>query len=778
MKLTDNEKRDAIKAIEAGKPLPDKYRFLLFDDDREVELVWNGKTAEVSNVVLPFQVIEQVDEPRSEEVRKQKYPLFESAGISVDSRGRQLKGWTNKLIWGDNKLILSSLKNGPLREEIEDQGGIKLIYIDPPFDVGADFSMDIEIGDSTLTKKPNVLEELAYRDTWGKGADSFIAMIHERLVLMRDLLAQDGSIYVHCDWRVNSHIRLVLDEIFGKGGEPGKAGFRNEIIWKCTSAHSDTGRYGINNQTIFYYTKSDKHVWNDPKGDYDDEYITTYFRYEDSDGRKFKSGDLSAYGLSGGGYTYEWNGHTKLWRCPRSTMERLHNEGRIYYTRNGVARLKQYLDEAEGMPVQTIWNDKPVQYVTSWGDEKLGYSTQKSEGLLKRIIEASSREGELVADFFCGSGTTLAVCEKLGRKWIGSDLGKFAIHTTRKRIIGVQRQLKEENSDWRAFEILNLGKYERQHYVGINTNLRDEERQKQLEEKEKRFIQLILRAYKAQSSSSFKTFHGKKAGRMVAVGPVNMPVTRLFVEEVILECRQKRISRADILGFEFEMGLFPNILDEAKAKGIDLAMKHIPRDVFDKRAVEKNQVVFHDVSYIEVKPHVRKHSIAIELTDYSVFYSQESIDHVAERLKKGKNKITVEAGQIVKVSKDKNGIVNREVLTQHWTDWIDYWSVDFDFESKREIVRVPKELNPDVEPKFKGMEDDQKSLQIWEEHWTGDYVFENEWQSFRTRKDRKLELKTPFHECEPGRYKVAVKVVDIFGNDTMKIIPVTVGGTT
>jgi len=160
--LTDQEKQEIIRFLEAGKPLPDKYRFLLFDDKREVELVWNGKTNEVCNVVLPFQVIEQVDEPRAE---KPEDTALQADLFSTDSRGRQLKGWTNKLIWGDNKLILSSLKNGPLREEIEKQGGIKLIYIDPPFDVGADFSMDIEIGDETFTKKPNILEEIAYRDT-------------------------------------------------------------------------------------------------------------------------------------------------------------------------------------------------------------------------------------------------------------------------------------------------------------------------------------------------------------------------------------------------------------------------------------------------------------------------------------------------------------------------------------------------------------------------------------------------------------------------------------
>ncbi|MCL0067291.1 hypothetical protein M1N54_05370 [Thermodesulfovibrionales bacterium] len=169
-RLTEQEQQEIIRYIETDKPLPDKYHFLLFEDKREVELVWNGKTSEVCNIVLPFQVIEQVDEPRAENPADtvDVSPLFTAAGISLDGRGRQLKGWTNKLIWGDNKLILSSLKNGPLREDIEAQGGLKLIYIDPPFNVGADFSMDIEIGSDTFTKKPNILEEIAYRDTWAR----------------------------------------------------------------------------------------------------------------------------------------------------------------------------------------------------------------------------------------------------------------------------------------------------------------------------------------------------------------------------------------------------------------------------------------------------------------------------------------------------------------------------------------------------------------------------------------------------------------------------------
>ena len=726
MKLTDNEIRDINRYLEAGKPLPDSYRFLLFDDKREVELVWNGKTSEVSTAVLPFQIIEQIDEPRKEKDTKIQQTLFD-----LDDRGRQIKGWTNKLIWGDNKLILSSLKNGPLREEIEKQGGIKLIYIDPPFDVGADFSMSIEIGDESFIKQPGILEEIAYRDTWGRGADSFISMIYERLVLMRDLLADDGSIYVHCDWRVQGYIRLILDEVFNKER------FQNEIIWKRQSPSSSKARakkFSADHDTIYFYSKSPNYQFNRIFTEYPEEEIKKRFKQKDEKGH-YKDAELASYS--------------------EETLNRLKKENRLIITSGGKYRYKIYLDEIEGVLVDTLWTDIPP--VNSQAKQDTGYATQKPEALLERIIKASSNEGDLIVDFFCGSGTTLAVAEKLGRKWIGSDLGKFAIHTTRKRMIGVQREIKNSGKDFRAFEILNLGKYERQHYIGINENLRDEEKRKQLEQKEKDFVDLILHAYKAEPVSNFSTFHGKKQNRLVAVGPVNLPVTRLFVEEIISECRQKRITKVDILGFEFEMGLFPSVQEEAKGKGIDLALKYIPREVFDKRAIEKNQVVFHDVSYIEVTPHIKGNSIAVELSDFSVHYNQDTIANVEENLKPGRNKIVVESGQIIKISKDKKGITTREPLTKTWTDWIDYWSVDFDFESKKEIISV------------------QNTDGVTEEIWSGDYIFENEWQSFRTRKDRSLELKSIYKEVLPGRRKIAVKVVDIFGNDTMKIIDVYIG---
>jgi adenine-specific DNA-methyltransferase len=233
-----------------------------------------------------------------------------------------------------------------------------------------------------------------------------------------------------------------------------------------------------------------------------------------------------------------------------------------------VPRYKRYLDEMSGVPVQDIWDD--LNAINSQAKEAVGYATQKPEALLERIIKTSSNEGDLIADFFCGSGTTAAVAEKLGRKWIVSDLGKFAIHTTRKRLIGVQRELKAEGKDYRAFEILNLGKYERQHYIGVNPNLREAEQQKQLAEKEAAFVDLILRAYRAEKTEGFATFHGKKAGRLVAVGPVNLPVTRLFVEEIILECRKKHITKVDILQGEFVLSRNINLVTEV-ARVLDIS---------------------------------------------------------------------------------------------------------------------------------------------------------------------------------------------------------------
>ena len=378
------------------------------------------------------------------------------------------------------------------------------------------------------------------------------------------------------------------------------------------------------------------------------------------------------------------------------------------------------------------------------------------------------------------------MAEKLGRKWICTDLGKFAIHTTRKRLIQVQRELKESGKPFRAFEVLNLGRYERQAYLNVGGRLTGTQKEQALAQKEREFRDLILRAYRAQPLEDASFFHGKNAGRLVVVGPINLPVGRLFVEEVITECRKRGASRVDVLAFEFEMGLFPAVLDEAKGKGIDLAPKYIPAEVFDKRAVDKGQVVFHDVSFVEATPRYdkkNKFTLGIELTDFSVYYTQGALDAAAANLKNGKSQVVCEQGQLIKVSKDKDGVVTRETLTKHWTDWVDYWAVDFDYMSRREIIKVAKEAGVDsVIPAQAGIQESTLDPGIrrgddeFEDRWTGGYIFENEWQSFRTRKNRELELiSAPHTYTQAGRYTVAVKVIDIFGNDTMTLVPVSVG---
>lgn len=505
---------------------------------------------------------------------------------------------------------------------------------------------------------------------------------------MKDLLAADGSIYVHCDYRVNSYIKIILDEIFGKSN------FKNEIIWwyKDPSGKT-TSFYKRKHDNIYFYSKSEN-----------------YYFDADSVRMPYSKGTIK-------------QAETGAISFGRPT--KINEKGKIR---------------------EDVWE---IPIINSQAKERLGYPTQKPEMLLETIIKASSKEGDIVADFFCGSGTTLAVAEKLGRKWIGSDLGKFSIHTTRKRMIKVQRELKDSGKDYRSFEILNLGKYERQYYMNINSESLNENQEIIISQKEKEFTALILSAYNAKSINGFNTLKGNKLGRFISIGPIDMPVSRLFVEEVINECVEKNLTKVDILGFEFEMGLFPDIQDYAKAQAIDLTLKYIPKDVFDKRAIEKNQVKFYDVSYIEVNCELENNNISIELTDFAVFYNQDE-DKVPT--KKGQCILKISNGNLIKVKKDDGGN-KQEIITKDWTDWIDYWSIDFDYENKKEIIR-----------------DGDKDI------WTGKYIFENEWQSFRTKNDRKLLLKCPPYRIKRGKTKIAIKVVDIFGNDTMKIIEINNGG--
>jgi DNA modification methylase len=696
MNLNDTDKNKIIELIKAGEKLPKEFIYKLFADEEDVFLFWNGRKEDTTNIVLPFHSIEHIDEPRKEKDKSQA-SMFE-----MDYRGRQLKGWTNKLIWGDNKLILSSLTNGPMRDEIEKEGGLKLIYIDPPFAVGADFGFEIQIADETVEKKQSIIEEIAYRDTWGKGMSSYLNMMYERLKLMDNLLAKDGTIYIHVDWRVSYFMRLLCDDIFGKDN------FLNEIAWTYFAFKRKTAKkFPQKHDTIISYRKdSDHFTFHTQFKPHKAEYIEKKWK-KDSDGRFYRD-DVNP-------------------------------------TKGGTRII--YLDEIEGDIVDSVWDDIPP--VNPVADEKVDYATQKPEALLERIIRASTNEGDLIADFFCGSGTTAATAEKLGRKWITTDLGRFSVHTARKRLIGVQRELQASGKDFRAFELLNLGKYERQFFMDDLTNGKRKA-------KEDLYVDLILEAYKAKRIDGNSTLHGSKAGRFVNVGPLDVPVTQSRLMDIFEECKQKLYTQVDVLGFEFEMGLTPQFIQELKEKGVTVTLKYIPKDVFDKRAVEKGQVKFFDVAYLNTKEKIKGKSITIELTDFVTHYTQDDIEELQQSMRAG-SKVVIEDGQIFKIEKDKNGIITRTVLTKNWFDWIDYWAIDFNYEDKKEIIKI---------------KNDKGEI---EEKWSGNYLFENEWQSFRTKKTPILEFTSIAHEYKiAGKYKVMVKVVDILGIDTSKIIEVNI----
>ena len=713
------QERDLIaNLIRDGKPVPARYIPSISDDPLKTELIWPGKSVQIDSTVLPFQSIEHIDEPRKEAVKQ-----FDLFAVS-DATGRQSGGWTNKLIWGDNSLILSSLVNGPMRNEIEKAGGLKLVYIDPPFDIGADFSMEVDVGTDLVTKKPSVIEDVAYRDTWGRGKDSYINMIYPRLKQIYELLAEDGVVIIHSGIQVNHLIRLVAEEIFGTEN------IIDEIIWAYGSA---SGGRAAGNKVIKIHEyllicakNRDQFTYNKLYTPYSEKYVKDWFKHTDENGRIYQ-------------------------RRQRGRDE------------NGDARWEiQYLDESPGVSLTSVWNDilqvyaDPRAYKKGMKSELTGYPTQKPEALLERVIKAFSNEGDLVADFFCGSGTTLAVAEKLSRKWIGADLGRFSIHTTRKRLISVQRESSKEGKPFRAFEILNIGGYERASYVGIDSSASDDEKKTLSQLRRDEFVDLILMAYGGLKSDQLHPFSGSKGGTAVLIGSVDAAVTQDQVQQAIDSALAVGISRVDILGFEFEMGISPAMTDSAKEQGLTLTLRYIPNEVFDKRAIAKGEVKFYEVGYVEAICNVKNKTLQVTLSDFGVFYRQDDADETAISLRNGNSKVVVDQGQVVRVAKDKKGVISKEILTSNWQDWIDYWAVDFDFMSQPETITI--------------LEDGKEIKKR-----TGKFIFENEWQSFRTKSDRSLEItSTPFSYADAGNYSVAVKVIDIFGNDTTRVFKIKV----
>ncbi len=586
----------------------------------------------------------------------------------------------------------------------------ELIYIDPPFDTGVDFSFtarvpenpDTEDESFTFTKEPSIIEHKAYRDIWGGAQthlDAYLKWFYETIVLLHELLHENGSIYVHLDWHVSFYAKTILDEIFGSER------FVNEIVWKRQTAKGDVTQgakhMGRLHESIFVYTKSLDYTWNMQYVPYDEKYLETHYRnVEPGTNRRFELADLTAPGgASKGNPNYEFLGVRRFWRFRRERMEQLYKSGRIVQPSAGaVPRYKRYLDEMPGLPVQDVWTD--INPVNSQAVEAMGYATQKPEALLDRILKLSSNEKDLVFDCFVGSGTTAAVAEKRGRRWIACDLGRFAIHTSRKRLLSIPGV--------RPFVVQNLGKYERQLWAGAEFG---EGNDSKAGERQRAYIEFVLKLAQATPLHGYMWLHGVKAGRMVHVGAVDAPVSVGDVTQLAVEFRRAvgtgkdapTTNGVDVLGWDFAFELNEVAKQQAAAANIQMRFLRIPRDVMDKRAVEQGDIRFFELSALSVDVKANKRNVFLKLTDFII-----PPDDVPEEARKA---------------------------VKHWSQWIDYWAVDWDNK--------------------------------------GD-TFHNEWQTYRTRKDKSLVLETAHSYVNPGEYTVVVKVIDILGNDTTKTVKVRV----
>ncbi|MBM3475642.1 MAG: site-specific DNA-methyltransferase, partial [Armatimonadetes bacterium] len=603
------------------------------------ELIWEGKydasgrkTAPV-RIALPFQTIETVNE--SAQQRQRTLDLF-SSGKPTE--------WRNRLIWGDKKYVLPSLLP-------EFAGQVNLIYIDPPFDTGADFSFTTTIPDTdeSFTKEPSVLEQKAYRDTWGRGLDSYLQWLYETVAMLHELLADEGVLLVHLNSLMAPCGRLIVDEVCGGGSN-----YRNAMV---------VSRGTKNLQGQFESLQS-------LSCGYD-----VVLLYSASPSRRFRKLEIDLPTRREGTWNNHWRGTDRptmrypllgvpaptsgQWRWSRERTERAvanyatheaeapHTSIDEYYLRH-LEQTGQALDF-----VRLSSTGKPEHYVPP-ADTRLasdvltgvhtvgkltGYPTEKHEDLLETFIAWLSNEGDLVLDCFCGSGTTAAVAEKLGRRWIACDLGRFAIHVTRKRLLGIENV--------RPFVVQNLGKYERQAWQAAEF-----EHPEDGQAREAAYRRFILDLYHAEPVTGHTWLHGVKASRMVHVATVDAPVTVADVRGIVSEVWKAAgavgaSAAVDVLGWEFAFELNEIAKQMAAEAKVDATFRRIPREVLEKKAVEQGDIRFFELAALSVNVKQTKRNVSLELTDFVI-----PPDDVPED-------------------------VRRSVT--HWEQWIDYWAVDWDF---------------------------------------------------------------------------------------------------
>jgi adenine-specific DNA-methyltransferase len=612
--------------------------------------------------------------------------------------------WVNRVCYGDNLLVMQALLAGdPSTGLASMRNSIDLIYIDPPFDSKADYRTKITLPGKTVDAKPTVLEQAAYSDTWKDGTVSYLEMIYPRLALMRELLSEKGSIYVHIDWHVGHYVKILMDEIFGKEN------FTNEIIWKRTSAHSDPGKNGNCHDTILLYAKDKCRIWNQQYSPYDSEYVDSHYRLLDEAGRRYRTDNLTAMGLQGGGYDYEWNGVRKIWRCPPEKMKELHDSGRIRYTRTGTAEYVRYLDEMPGIPTQDVWDD--VFAVNSQAKERIDYATQKPSTLLERIIKSSSNENSIVADFFMGSGTTGAVAEKLGRRWVMSDIGKPAILIGRKRLI---------DQESKPFFYQSIGDYQKEALASSRLYKRVGD-----------LSQVVMNLYGAipfpEDQMPSRNLGQIKGGRTLVLVDSPNKMTGMATLQKAQQLRESFLgggwTKIVVLGWNFVFDIATKIqeLDDDRVEVLV-----IPPDLLDKlkskagyeKLVKSGQIRFSSLQYLAIKPP------RIDAYDSDI------------------EELTIELDNYILLSPDALPLEEdgkkavQEVMTRDPLALVEYWSVD---------------------PNYDGE------------------TFRSKWQDYRENRSgdadehlvtKSVTLKVP---KVPGWRRVCVKAVDVFGFESVVV---------
>lgn len=572
-----------------------------------VRLDWDGKRSDTSGLALPLQVVEEIG------VARANVGTFDAVAAEAET-------WRNRLIWGDNAHVLASLADALA-------GQVDLVYIDPPFDSRQDYKVRIAVGDASadqsMAKLQSVIEDKAYRDTWGAGVDSYLQMLHTRFLLLRELLSDRGSIFVHLAPNVSHLARVLLDEVFGADN------FRAEIIWKRTTAHADTKDFGTIHDSILCFSKTPAHIWHPQFRAYDDSYIKSHYTHTEPDGRRYRLSDMRSPNPRPN-LQYEWKGykpHRNGWAYSRKRMAELDAAGRIYYPADKSKRLflKRYLGDMPGMPVGDVWDD--VFAINPQAKERLGYDTQKPEALLRRIIESSSDPGSIVLDCFAGSGTTAAVAEQLGRRWVAVDIGRFAVHTTRKRLLALPGV--------KPLTVANLGRYERQVWQAARTG-------SELDA----YLDFLVELYRAKRVEGSAHIHGSIGSVAVHVGSVDAPVSADEIEQALTEADAGGYTRLDVLGWEWEMGLHEMVQDIAVGKGMALQLRRIPREVMDDRAVLSGEVVFHELAHVKVSAVADGRSVTVTLDGFVL----PTPDLVPEAVR-------------AKIG--------------GWSDLVDYWAVDF-----------------------------------------------------------------------------------------------------